>query len=99
MIEDRPWYTYRQAAARTGKHVQTMKKWRQRSPAGWSWDNQGRRIVEHHALLAYWRSCIERDNRNRGITDTPLFADDFFNEESTPNTRHAEDFHHEGGTA
>lgn len=79
MIEDRPWYTYRQAAKRTGKHVQTMKKWRQRG-LPFSWDDQGRRIVEHHALLAYWRGCIDRDNRNRGITNPPLFADDFFTE-------------------
>ncbi|WP_449281237.1 hypothetical protein [Leucobacter sp.] len=84
MTQDRPWYTYRQAAKRTGKHVQTMKKWRQRSSTGWSWDDQGRRVVEHHALLAYWRGCIERDNRNRGITqDVPLFADDFFETEDT----------------
>lgn len=72
VIENRPWYTYRQAAKRTGKHVQTMKKWRQRSPAGWSWDNQGRRVVEHQALMAYWRGCIDRDNRNRHVVELAL---------------------------
>lgn len=71
MTENRDWYTYRQAAARVGRHPQTIRKWRKRG-MHMSWDQQGRRIVEHHALLKWWREASFRDLRNRtNKRDTP----------------------------
>ncbi len=71
MIENRAWYTYREAAARVNRHPQTIRKWRKRGMR-MSWDNQGRRIVEHHALLKWWRESSLRDSRNRKTKgDTP----------------------------
>ena len=64
MIENRDWYTYRQAAARVRRHKRTIKKWRQKG-LPMSWDNQGRRIVKHEHLLPWWRMAIERDHRNK----------------------------------
>ena len=71
MIENREWYTYREAAARVGRHPQTIRKWRKRGLPMW-WDAEGRRIVEHHALLKWWREASIRDYRNReNKGDTP----------------------------
>ena len=42
-----------------------------------SFDNQGRRIVEHHTLLEQLRTSIERNDANRKKkSDTPIFAED-----------------------
>lgn len=44
-----------------------------------TWDEQGRRIVEHDTLLSYWRRTLIRDKRNRGEReDLPLYAEDLF---------------------
>lgn len=78
MITDRPFYTYRQASARVGRHVDTIRKWRRRG-LRMAWDEHGRRIVEHEALLKWWRESRERDLRNRGIKpDTPINAEDLY---------------------
>lgn len=71
MIENRDWYTYREAAARVRRHPQTIRKWRKRGlPMGW--DGQGRRIVAHADLLKWWREASLRDLRNReNKGDTP----------------------------
>lgn len=71
MIENRDVYTYREAAARVGRHPQTIRKWRKRG-LHMDWDKQGRRTVEHKALLKWWRDSILRDARNRANKgDTP----------------------------
>lgn len=76
MIENRPWYTYRQAAARTQRSVVTIKRWRRRG-LPMSFDTSGRRIVEHHTLLAWLRTTIERNDANRRNTpDTPITLED-----------------------
>lgn len=76
MIEDRPWYTYREASARVGRSLVTVKRWRRHGMA-MSWDRQGRRIVDHGTLLRWLRETSERNDENRKILrDTPMWAED-----------------------
>ena len=71
MIENRERYTYKQAAVRVKRHPQTIRKWRKRGMI-MGWDEQGRRVVEHKALLQWWRESSIRDSNNRRKTgDTP----------------------------
>lgn len=76
MIENRPWYTYREASARVGRAPITVKRWR-RNGMPMSWDTQGRRIVSHETLLEWLRSTSERNDENRkNKPDTPIWAED-----------------------
>ena len=76
LIQDKPWYTYREAAARVNRSPITIKRWR-RGGMPMSFDNQGRRIVKHHTLLEQLRTSIERNDANRKKkSDTPIFAED-----------------------
>ncbi len=76
MIENRRFYTYRQAAVRVNRAVITIKRWR-RGGMPMTFDPHGRRIVEHHTLLKQLRTSIERDKKNRrNKPDTPKYADD-----------------------
>lgn len=76
MIENRPWYTYREASQRVGRAVITIQRWR-RHGMPMSWDSQGRRIVDHHTLLYWLRTTRERNDANRKIMrDTPMYAED-----------------------
>lgn len=76
MIEDRRYYTYREAAARVNRAVITIKRWR-RGGMPMTHDTQGRRIVEHHTLLRQLRTSLERDKKNRkNKPDTPMCAED-----------------------
>lgn len=76
VIDNRPWYTYREAARRVNRAVITIKRWR-RHGMPMSWDTRGRRIVEHQVLLEWLRASIERDWKNRKKTlDTPIYAED-----------------------
>ncbi|MFD5599194.1 helix-turn-helix domain-containing protein [Leucobacter sp. NPDC058333] len=71
MIHNREVYTYKEAAQRVGRHPQTIRKWRKRG-LEMGWDDRGRRVVEHKALLKWWRESIIRDARNRtNKGDTP----------------------------
>lgn len=76
MIQNRPWYTYREASVRVNRALVTVKRWR-RHGMPMTWDPQGRRIVDHHTLLQWLRETSERNDENRKIMrDTPTFADD-----------------------
>lgn len=45
-----------------------------------SYDTKGRRIVEHHTLLAWLRTTIQRNDANRRNTpDTPTTLEDLLN--------------------
>lgn len=54
------WLTYREASARVGRAVRTIKRWR-REGMPMSWDPRGRRIVKEQALLAEYRLRLGRD--------------------------------------
>lgn len=76
MIENRAFYTYKQAAARVGRAVVTIQRWR-RHGMTMSWDTRGRRIVDHHTLLRTLRETIQRNDANRKHQDdTPITAED-----------------------
>lgn len=79
MIEDRPWYTYRQASARVARSTVTVKRWRRRGMP-MSWDQQGRRIVSHETLLRWLRETTERNDQNRKVARRmPVWAEDLLN--------------------
>ncbi len=76
MIENRRYYTYRQAAVRVNRAVITIKRWR-RGGMPMTFDTHGRRIVAHHTLLQQLRTSIERNDANRrNKPDTPKYAED-----------------------
>jgi hypothetical protein len=47
--------TYRQAAKRVRRSVNTIKRWR-RHGLVMGFDDRGRRVVDEAVLLAYWRA-------------------------------------------
>jgi len=63
-IENRKFYTYKQAAKRVGRNPQTIRRWR---AAGMpmTWNTNGERIVAHGILLAELRRRREDDLSNR----------------------------------
>lgn len=78
MITDRPFYPYRQALARVGRHVDTIRKWRRRGLC-MTWDEYGRRLVEHETLMKWGRESREPHLRNRGIKpETAVKAEDLY---------------------
>jgi len=53
--------TYREAAARTERSMNTIRHWRRQGmPMGWSVrDGQHVRVVEEHILLKWWRERLK----------------------------------------
>ena len=71
MIENRDHYTYREAALRVRRAIVTVKRWR-RHGMPMTFDDRGRRIVDHQTLLKWLRETIQRNDENRmNKRDTP----------------------------
>ncbi|MBU3994791.1 MAG: hypothetical protein KKF42_03280 [Actinobacteria bacterium] len=69
------WLTYRQAAHRVGRSVDTIKRWRRYGMA-MSWDQRRRRVEDEGTLLSEYRKRLDHDPvhqlRLRGVLgDTP----------------------------
>ena len=54
------WLTYRQAAKRTGRSLNTVKRWR-RQGMPMETDPRGRRIVHQKVLMAWFRARLMAD--------------------------------------
>ena len=63
-FEAPPFLTYRQAAAKVGRSVLTIKRWRRRGQLEMGWevrDGQRVRVVREDILLACWRERMKSD--------------------------------------
>ncbi|MGK9222267.1 MULTISPECIES: hypothetical protein [unclassified Microbacterium] len=52
--------TYREAAARVRRSRRTIRRWRLNGMP-MSFDSEGRRVVDEHVLLAWWRDRLQAD--------------------------------------
>lgn len=56
MIEDRDWYTLRQAARRVDRSLRTLRRWKRHGmPVQMV---RGTNYVQHDELLAWWRARL-----------------------------------------
>lgn len=54
------WLTYREAAHRVGRSTRAIKRWRANGMP-MRFDTTGRRIVQEHVLLAWFRARLQAD--------------------------------------